>query len=491
MPGVAADPNAENAEKILQEFKATMEQLSEKQREQEKHAKEHGEKSEKLDREFKALEKRYDDQLEQYKELVTKIEELQTKANRPGTFFGVARTESEMKSIGQKFVESEEFKGAIRRKAYRTDSPVELGSMFTKTLTSATTGVGAAGDAIDPYRRPGIVSPPTEQPSIRSLLERIPIQTGTVEYVRETNFYELYTELSSGISATDTSIPVDNAAGFYPGQSITIGSETATIAAAGVDLNTNTLTITAGVAGDHAVDTAVTSSDFVFTPETYLKPRSEATLDLLSASVKTLAHHMAASRQMLADVPALRQWIDQRLVNSAIFSHEKQLLYGAGGSSELDGIMMDSDIQTYSWSAGESGDTQLDALRRAMTLAAKAHYPVDGAVISHDTWEDIELLKATDGQYVFVETPSAGGQPMVWRVPVVPTTAIEDDDALVGSFQMGATYWDREQATLQMTDSHSDYFLRNIIVMLLEERGCLTVNRPESFVSVDLDSAPA
>jgi hypothetical protein len=49
-----------------------------------------------------------------------------------------------------------------------------------------------------------------------------------------------------------------------------------------------------------------------------------------------------------------------------------------------------------------------------------------------------------------------------------------------------AAVWDRMQAALYTTDSHSDFFIRNILVILAEERLALTVFRPAAFVEVTL-----
>ena len=41
-------------------------------------------------------------------------------------------------------------------------------------------------------------------------------------------------------------------------------------------------------------------------------------------------------------------------------------------------------------------------------------------------------------------------------------------------------------ATIYTTDSHADYFIRNIFVILAEERVALPVFRPAAFASVQL-----
>jgi HK97 family phage major capsid protein len=62
--------------------------------------------------------------------------------------------------------------------------------------------------------------------------------------------------------------------------------------------------------------------------------------------------------------------------------------------------------------------------------------------------------------------------------------------ALVGAFGTGAQLYDREQASIRISEQHADFFVRNAIVVLAEQRLALAVKRPEAFVSVDFDAAP-
>ena len=46
--------------------------------------------------------------------------------------------------------------------------------------------------------------------------------------------------------------------------------------------------------------------------------------------------------------------------------------------------------------------------------------------------------------------------------------------------------WDREQANISVSDSHADFFIRNMIAILAELRAAMGVIRPSAFVEVDL-----
>jgi len=46
------------------------------------------------------------------------------------------------------------------------------------------------------------------------------------------------------------------------------------------------------------------------------------------------------------------------------------------------------------------------------------------------------------------------------------------------------------EGNIRVSEQHSDFFVRNAVAVLAEERIALAVKRPESFVEVTLNSAP-
>jgi HK97 family phage major capsid protein len=154
--------------------------------------------------------------------------------------------------------------------------------------------------------------------------------------------------------------------------------------------------------------------------------------------------------------------------------------------------MTEVGLQNWAWSDGLLSplDTKIDAIRRGMTRAHLLEYVPSGVVVHPSDWEDIQLAKGTDETYIWLSVPSGTGQ-QFFLLPVVVTNAINAAEALVGSFQLGSTIWDREQVTVRVSESHSDYFTKNLVALLAEERICQTIYRPDSFVKVAFDAAPS
>ena len=223
------------------------------------------------------------------------------------------------------------------------------------------------------------------------------------------------------------------------------------------------------------------------------KPQSGFTFVGQQAPVRTLAHWEAAHRNVLADEPQLRSIIDNELMYGLRLQEDAQILSGDGVGENLTGILATNGIQTYDWSDGATDpvpDTKADAIRRAATLSFLAYYEPTGVVLHPNDWEDIELTKDNNGQYLIAVSVAMGGEPRIWRIPVVETPAITEGTALIGAFGTGAQLYDREQASIRISEQHSDFFVRNAIVVLAEQRLALAVKRPEAFVKVTFDSAP-
>ena len=346
----------------------------------------------------------------------------------------------EIKSIGAMFLESAEFKALNGgRNGANMPAPwqanVSLSSYNVKDVFSAMPS--GTPTAFGTIQRDPIVTPPTRTKRVRDLFPTRTTTAAVIEYFRQLGF----TTLDAAHGVNSASSAAERSGGAFG---------------------------------------AKPQSSFAFVGE--------------QAPVRTLAHWEAAHRNVLADEPQLRSIIDNELMYGLRLLEDAQILNGDGVGENLLGVLQTPGIQTYSWSAGLSTpvpDTKADALRRAATLSFLAYYEPTGIVLHPSDWEDIELTKDTNGQYLIAVSVAMGGEPKVWRMPVVDTPAITAGTALVGAFGTGAQLYDREQASIRISEQHSDFFVRNAIVILAEQRLALAVKRPEAFVEVTFDNEPA
>lgn len=216
-----------------------------------------------------------------------------------------------------------------------------------------------------------------------------------------------------------------------------------------------------------------------------LKPKSTVEFESDSAQVRTIAHWVAVHRNTLADKSQIRSVIDNQLFYGLALVEDDELLNGSGSGEHVRGILNTPGILTYvAPGSGGTAEIKSDSLRKAQTLSALSLFPATGYVLHPNDWEDIELQKVggTDQRYMLVTNVSVGANSRVWRLPVVESPSIAEGTFLTGAFGQGVQIWDREQANIRVSDSHADYFARNALAVLAEERLALTVTHPASIV---------
>lgn len=220
-----------------------------------------------------------------------------------------------------------------------------------------------------------------------------------------------------------------------------------------------------------------------------LKPQSTLTIVAAQAPVRTIAHFEVAHRNVLADEPQLMGLINNELLYGLRLQEDYQILQGTGTGDDLLGILNTPGIQGYTHSTavtyGTAGtDNRADDIRRAATKAILAYYEPTGIIEHPYDWENTELAKDSQGRYLVSGGVAIGADKTLWQMPVVDTPAMPQGTALVGAFGLGAQLYDREMGNVRVAEQHADFFIRNAVVVLAEERLALAVKRPESFVKV-------
>ncbi|WP_222845102.1 phage major capsid protein [Vreelandella nanhaiensis] len=209
------------------------------------------------------------------------------------------------------------------------------------------------------------------------------------------------------------------------------------------------------------------------------KAESSLSFELATSNVRTIAHWIPATKQILDDAPQLASYIDGRLRYGLTYVEEEQLLLGDGTGQNILGLIPQA--TAYNTALNMAGDTRVDAIRHAILQVRLAEYRASGIVLHPTDWERIELTKTDDNAYVFAN-PTTGAQPRLWGLPVVETTAMPEGQMMVGAFNMAAQIFDRENTTVEVSTEDRDNFINNMVTVRAEERLAMAVYRPESFV---------
>ena len=216
--------------------------------------------------------------------------------------------------------------------------------------------------------------------------------------------------------------------------------------------------------------------------ENTTKPYSELTLIEVLSGVKTIAHLLKASKQILDDLPQLASFINGRLLTGLKHVEDIQLLFGTGVGQNLHGIYTQATVYAQPAGIAIVDPSPVDIMRMAMLQAALADLPATGHVLHQADWTEMELSKDEMGRYIFAN-PLGYTTPTLWGLPVAEVNhAAMLNNFLTGSFAEGAQIFDREDANIVISTENADDFEKNMISIRAEERLALAVYRPESFI---------
>lgn len=210
------------------------------------------------------------------------------------------------------------------------------------------------------------------------------------------------------------------------------------------------------------------------------KPESAMAFSVIQEAVKTIAHWIPVTRRILSDVKQIKMYIETFLRYGIQEELEDQMLTGSGVGENFTGILNVSGTQAQAF------DTDLlTTTRKARTKVILGGRAKPTAYVMNPLdWELFDLLKDSEARYYF-GGPLAIGTPRLWGVPVVESEGITQGTSVLGDWKYAAL-WDREQTQIYFSDSHADFFIKNLIAFLAEGRYAFGVIRPSAFVEIDL-----
>jgi HK97 family phage major capsid protein len=127
----------------------------------------------------------------------------------------------------------------------------------------------------------------------------------------------------------------------------------------------------------------------------------------------------------------------------------------------------------------------LTTMRKARTTLQTTGLSYPTGILCHpNDAEALDLLKDDYGRFYF-GGPADGGAQRVWRVPLLECEAVTEGTGVMGDFRK-AYLWDRHDGNISVSDSHSDFFIRNMVAVLAEIRAAFALIRPSAFILVPM-----
>jgi HK97 family phage major capsid protein len=214
-----------------------------------------------------------------------------------------------------------------------------------------------------------------------------------------------------------------------------------------------------------------------------VKPQSTFSFDRDETTVKTIAHWIPITKRALADAAQMRTYIDSFLRYGLEEEFEDQLIAGSGTGENFLGLYNQPGVQTQA--APGAGEDNLDILLKARTkVKIGGRADPTAYVMNPIDRQNIQLMRNDNGDF-YGGGPFSLINPPIWGLPVIESEAVTPGTAWVAAWNWGVIY-DREQASVQATDSHADFFVRNLVAILAEMRAGFAIWKPAAFCKITL-----
>ena len=224
------------------------------------------------------------------------------------------------------------------------------------------------------------------------------------------------------------------------------------------------------------------------------KAESALTWSLVNMPVSTVAHWIKISKQLAADAPALRTYVDTRMRYGVNAKVDIQLVVGDGTAPNISGTYDTGNFTAHGYSnaaitAISSTFKKLVLIRKVMADLYVAGYPADAIVMNPADWAtiEIELFTTAAGQTLY--NVNSAGQAFLFGLPVIQAIGMAADTFQVGRFSEAYTVYNREGVVVEMSDSDSDNFTKNLITLRAERRLALATEKPAAVRGGDLTPA--
>jgi HK97 family phage major capsid protein len=221
------------------------------------------------------------------------------------------------------------------------------------------------------------------------------------------------------------------------------------------------------------------------------KGESDLTWSLVNMPVSTVAHWIKISKQLAADAPALAAYVNSRMVYGVNQKVDTQLVVGDGTAPNLSGTYDSGNYTAHGIADAALGSTlkKLVLFRKVIAAQYAAGYAPDAIVLNPADWAtiEIELFTTAAGQTLY--NVNAAGQAFLFGLPVIQSIGMAADTFQIGRFSEAYMIHNREGVVVEMSDSDSDNFTKNLITIRAERRLALATEKPAAVRGGDLTPA--
>lgn len=219
------------------------------------------------------------------------------------------------------------------------------------------------------------------------------------------------------------------------------------------------------------------------------KYESTTTLSAETISAKTIATWVEASKQATDDVEGLAEFLNSSLVWAVEKELEEQILFGNNVGENLNGMDTVATAFDSTILSASAGWQRADVLAAAGTQIEEAGFMPTHFVIGPRDFYSLSTEKDDEGRYI-LGSPRSQFSRSIWGLPIIVSPAMTAGQFI--AFDAGQVVFRlRQDLTVDVSESHAENFVKNLLTWRCEMRGALVVMHAGAVVSGSLATSPA
>lgn len=220
------------------------------------------------------------------------------------------------------------------------------------------------------------------------------------------------------------------------------------------------------------------------------KNESDLTFELITDPVRTIAHFIKASKQILDDAPMLVSYIDRRMSHGVLQRLQRQIINGNGVSPRLSGLATTGRHTAFT---PTSGDTRFDTVNRQKYAIMNSDYMANFVLLNPADFGTMERTKAgASGTGAYAGADGAamsyinnGIVPMLWGLPVILSNEVASGKVFIGDSNQFQLFV-REGVVVEMFEQDDTNVQKNLLTIRAEMRAAFAVYTPNAIRYGDL-----
>ena len=196
----------------------------------------------------------------------------------------------------------------------------------------------------------------------------------------------------------------------------------------------------------------------------------------VSTPIRKIAGLLDVSDESMNDLKGFRAWLASELP-LAYLDVEDEYVF----NHQTDGVVTLAQTWVPNGSVTAASNAW-DILVSARTQVSLNKRRATAAIVSPIVYQELLINKDLEQAYTYPIIIDANGVLRIGTLPVYESNSFEDGEFLVGDFATGAALHQKEAMNIRYSEENATNFEDNLITVRIEGRVCVSVYKPDAFV---------